>query len=235
MHAILPNGFPKPTDNRIAIRVTPNAERSIREGHPWLFEHSIRRQSAEGQPGDLGVLFDRKERFLAVGLYDPNSPIRVRILQHGKSVRIDAGWFRKQIAAALQVRNLLDGTQTTGYRLVHGENDGLPGLVIDRYADTLCIKLYSSAWFVHLFAIIESLAILLPVKRMVLRLSRSVQPPVDYPALDNGTLIYGLEPSEPVIFQENGLTFEAYPKIGQKTGFFLDQRENRKQVGEQTQ
>jgi 23S rRNA (cytosine1962-C5)-methyltransferase len=118
---------------RLAVRVTPAAERAIKSGHPWLFESGIQSVSGDGRSGDLAIIFDRKNRFLAAGLYDPDSMIRVRILQHGQPATIDRDWFRAKIEAAAQVRAALPAAKTTGYRLVHGENDGLPGLVMDRY------------------------------------------------------------------------------------------------------
>ena len=78
-----------PTGKRIAVRVTPAAERALQQGHPWLFADAITRQSHQGQPGDLAVIFDRNRNFLAIGLYDPTSVIRVRILQHHQPVLID--------------------------------------------------------------------------------------------------------------------------------------------------
>ncbi|PKO22601.1 MAG: 23S rRNA (cytosine(2499)-C(5))-methyltransferase, partial [Chloroflexi bacterium HGW-Chloroflexi-1] len=95
------------------------------------------------------MIFDRKGRFLAVGLYDPTSTIRVRVLQAGRPATIDEAWYRAQIQAADAVRAPLRRTDTTGYRIVHGENDGLPGLVLDRYDRTLVVKLYTPAWIVH--------------------------------------------------------------------------------------
>jgi 23S rRNA (cytosine1962-C5)-methyltransferase len=133
--------IPGPAARRIAVRVAPRAERALRRGHPWLFERAIRQQSHEGAPGDLAVVFDRRRDFLAVGLYDPHSIIRVRVLQHREPATIDRDWFRDRLEAAAQLRApLLEGppeAATTGYRLVHGENDGLPGLVVDRYEGTL--------------------------------------------------------------------------------------------------
>ncbi|UCG24803.1 MAG: 23S rRNA (cytosine(2499)-C(5))-methyltransferase, partial [Chloroflexota bacterium] len=127
--------IPPPAERRIAVRVKPAAEKAIRRGHPWLFDDSIRRQSYQGRAGDLAVIFDGRDRFLAVGLYDPESPIRIRVLHHGRPATIDAGWFRERMAAAFDLRRNLFDSSTTGYRLLHGENDGLPGLVIDRYGD----------------------------------------------------------------------------------------------------
>ena len=87
------DSLPQSSNKRIALHVTPAAEKALRSGHPWLFDESIRKQSHEGSPGDLAVIFDSKRRFLAVGLYDPHSPIRVKVLQHRQPATIDAGWF----------------------------------------------------------------------------------------------------------------------------------------------
>lgn len=215
---------------RIAVRISAPAERIIRDGHPWLFEGSIKEQSREGKAGDLAVIFDRKRRFLAVGLYDPHSPIRIRILQHGTPATIDEIWFGKQIEIAAQIRTHLPATQTTGYRLVHGENDGLPGLVVDRYADTLVVKIYTLAWAVHLTTIVGLLIDQQKPAGIILRLSRQIQAFAQSADLYDGMLLFGTVPREPLIFQENGLLFEAAPVKGQKTGFFLDQRDNRQEV-----
>ena len=116
----------------------------------------------------------------------------------------------------------------TGYRLIHGENDGLPSLVADRYAETLVVKLYSVAWVPYLKIVADALTALLQPTRIVLRLSRRVAAENDYlQGLRDGMVIAGLPLDGPVLFRENGLTFEADPIAGQKTGFFLDQRDNR--------
>ena len=132
--------IPKPADRRIALRVTPAAERALRQGHPWLFANALTRQSHEGQPGDLAVIFDHQRKFIAIGLYDPTSIIRVRILQHHKPVTIDQQWLAEKISAAAKIRAGLP-ENTNAYRLINGENDYLPGLVIDRYAQSLVIKI----------------------------------------------------------------------------------------------
>jgi 23S rRNA (cytosine1962-C5)-methyltransferase len=217
------------------VRVVPGAERALREGHPWLFADSIRQQSHDGAPGDLAVVFDRKGRFLAVGLYDPQSSIRVRVLQHREPASIEREWFAAQLTAAaarrapLRDRSL--SARTTGYRLVHGENDGLPGFVVDRYEETLVIKLYTAAWVPHLRDVLAALTGIAPAERVVLRLGRTMQDRVQHLyGLEDGLVLSGPPLAGPVLFWENGLRFEADPIRGQKTGFFLDQRENRAQV-----
>jgi 23S rRNA (cytosine1962-C5)-methyltransferase len=196
-----------------------------------LFEQAIRRQSHAGQPGDLAVIFDRKRRFLAVGLYDPRSTIRVRVLQHRQAATIDRGWFRDKLAAAAHLRAPLLKTATDGYRLVHGENDGLPGLVLDRYAQTAVLKLYTAAWIPHLEDVCAALENVSPARSLVLRLGRALsEQPQELYGLRDGLVLRGPGLDGPVLFQENGLRFESDPLRGQKTGFFLDQRDNRARV-----
>jgi 23S rRNA (cytosine1962-C5)-methyltransferase len=215
--------------------VVPGAERALREGHPWLYADSIREQSREGTPGDLAVVFDRKGRFLAVGLYDPHSSIRVRLLQHGEPAPIGRKWFAARLEAAAArrapLRDRPPAARTTGYRLFHGENDGLPAFVVDRYTETLVIKLYTAAWVPHLQDILATLTDVAPAERLVLRLGRAAEERPEYlHGLEDGVVLSGPALDGPVLFWENGLCFEADPIRGHKTGFYLDQRENRARV-----
>ena len=223
--------LPSPASKRIALRVSAPAERALRQNHPWVFDQAIIEQSHQGAPGDLAVIFDNKRRFLAIGLYDPTSSIRVRILQHRQPATIDENWFQTKIMAASQIRKPLTQQLTDGYRLIHGENDGLPGLVIDRYAETLVLKIYSPSWIPHLKEFCAALAQIHPSKRLILRLSRSLNKQSGFLyGLEDGMTLTGQAPEGLLLFQENGLTFECDPIHGQKTGFFLDQRENRARV-----
>ncbi len=234
--------IPPISEKRLAVRVTPAAERALREGHPWLFEQAITKQSGDGRSGDIAVIFDRKGRFLAAGLYDPDSSIRVRVLQHQQPATINQAWFQDKLAAAARKRAPLLNlkTQTTGYRLVHGENDGLPGLVIDRYDNNYVMKVYTAVYLPHLHDLIEALtnapsaryAKLIPQPyRIILRLSRDLAQQKDALfGLENGTVLHGPPLTGPIRFIENGLHFETDVVRGQKTGFFLDQRENRARV-----
>lgn len=221
--------IPAPGERNIALHISRAAERKLLSGHPWLFENAIQKQSHAGQPGDLAVIFDHKRDFLAIGLYDPNSAIRVRVLQHHHPAPIDQEWFRQKFNAALERRSGLP-KNTTAYRLIHGENDGFPGLVLDCYAHTVVMKIYSAAWIPFLRDLV-TLCLDLSPKRIVLRLGRDVQQqPEHLFGLEDGNILWGEPLQGPVLFQENGLTFEADPIHGQKTGFFLDQRDNRARV-----
>jgi 23S rRNA (cytosine1962-C5)-methyltransferase len=216
---------------RLRLRLTATAESIVRSGHPWLFADSIREKNRPGRLGELAVLFDRNDKFLAVGLFDPHSPIRVRILHRGKPATIDTAWWQGRLRQALARREGLFDTQTNGYRCIHGESDGWPGLVLDRYDRTFVLKLYTAAWLPRLDEVMDCIRDSLQPDRVVLRLSRKIQSLANELAHRNeGDVVLGNPPREPVTFLESGLHFEADVLRGQKTGFFLDQRENRRRV-----
>jgi 23S rRNA (cytosine1962-C5)-methyltransferase len=216
---------------RLRLRITAAAESAVRSGHPWVFCDSVLELNRAGQTGELAVIYDRKDRFLAVGLFDPGSPIRVRILHAGKPRTIDRAWWQARLEQALARRRDLFDAQTTGYRLIHGESDGWPGLVLDRYDTTLVLKLYTAAWLPRLDDALALLKENVPGERIILRLSRNIQAAAEAQFQHgDGQVLHGLPPTGPVVFLESGLRFEADVLHGQKTGFFLDQRENRREV-----
>lgn len=223
--------IPPPASKRLALRVTSMAQHALRAGHPWVFDRSIVSAAAGGSTGDLAVIFDDHRRFMAIGLYDAASPLRVRVLQHGEPATIDGAWFAARLAAASRIRRSLPSQGTTGYRVVHGENDGLPGLVLDRYDRTLVLKLYTLAWLPWLPQLVPAIQSTLNPARLILRLSRELLARPDaLNGLGDGAALIGDQPQEPIRFKENGLTFVADVILGQKTGFFLDQRDNRARV-----
>jgi 23S rRNA (cytosine1962-C5)-methyltransferase len=217
---------------RLRLRVSSAAETAVRSGHPWVFADSVQECNRPGQAGELAVIYDRNDRFLAVGLFDPDSPIRVRILHAGKPQTIDAAWWHGRLQQALARRAGLFDAQTTGYRLIHGESDGWPGLVLDRYESTLVLKIYTAAWLPRLDDVLALLKAQVVCERIILRLSRNVQSEAarQVPGRSDGAILMGMAPAAPVVFSENGIRFEADVLRGQKTGFFLDQRENRREV-----
>jgi 23S rRNA (cytosine1962-C5)-methyltransferase len=220
--------------NKIAIKVKPSIEKIIRQGHPWLFEGGITKQSTEGKAGDFAVIFDnKKNKFLGIGLYDPFSPIRVKMLHANSAVQINAAWFEMKIKTAYEKRLPLLQTKTNSYRLIYGENDGLPSLIADVYADVLVIKLYSLIWLPYLDILQEILLKVSHCNTLVLRLSRNVeQQKAHLNGLKDGQVLYGELKNETIIFTEHGLKFQANVIHGHKTGYFLDHRHNRKKVGE---
>ena len=232
--------LPSKAEKNIAMRVRAGAERALRRGHPWVYEDAIIKQSHLGKPGDLAVIYDRdRNNFLAVGLYDPLSPIRVKVLQALEPRRVNQAFFAEKLRAAQAKRQALIESQTTGYRLVYGESDGFPALVLDRYGDALALKIYTAAWLPHLRDLIAAMQEALAFDSLALRLSRSLQSDQL-----NIASLYGLRDGMPLIgeatagqaqFVENGLLFQADIMRGHKTGFFFDQRDNRQRIRELAQ
>lgn len=214
---------------RLAVRLTKDAMRQVRAGHPWIFDGSITSVRPEGTAGDLAVVFDDQRRFRAIGLYDPDSPIRIKVLHHGSPVQIGPSFWVERLRSALDLRAALVGsTHTDAFRWVNGENDGLPGLVLDVYRDTVVMKLYTPAWLPFVDELVGAIAAVRDPSCLVLRLSRSTI--ADGGDELDGTALIGELPDAPVRFLENDLHFEADVVAGQKTGHFLDQRENRLRV-----
>ncbi len=237
-----PDALPEPDASSVAIRVRPAAERALRDGHPWLFEGGVASESRNAPPGTVGVVFDRKNRFLAAGLLDPESPIRVRLLVHGEPAQIGEELFHSRIRNALARRSEVASHGTTGFRAIHGENDGLPGLVADLYDRALVLRVETAAWLPHLRTLLAPLRALLAPDRVFLLASRPARRspvcPPELAELGGAELrvseeALGTDPSGPnsgLPFVETGLHFEAHPFVGQKTGFYLDQRENRRRL-----
>ena len=219
---------PPPKANRLRLRVTATAENYLRAGHPWVFSDSVREQNRDGKAGELAVIFDRNDKFLAVGFFDPQSPIRLRVLHVGKPLTVNTEFWRDRLDAALRRREGLFDEKTTGYRVINGESDGWPGLVLDRYDTTLVMKIYTAAWLERIEEIGELLKQRLDPETILLRASRNLGLP------DKTKLLFAKNPAAtteaPVVFRENDIRFEADVWRGQKTGFFLDQRENRRIV-----
>jgi len=153
------------------------------------------------------------------------------MLHTGKPVTVDREWWSVRLAKALARRKGLFDEQTTGYRWINGESDGWPGLVLDRYDTTLVLKLYTAAWLPRLDESASLIHEHLPNERIVVRLSRNILNTARTQfKLCDGQILSGAPLAGPVIFLEHGLRFEADVLRGQKTGFFLDQRENRHHV-----
>ena len=225
--------LPTPADKRLAVRVTPDALRHVRSGHPWIFDESITSVSHDGDVGDVAVVFDSDRRFAAIGLWDPTGPIAVRVLHAGRPAPLDDAFWEGRVRDALALRRPLVDAEpgpAPAYRLLNGENDGMPGLVVDRYDTTLVVKLYSPVWFPHLTTVLAALERVIAPTSVVLRLARNVAEGETF-GLDDGDVVAGAIVDGPVPFTEGGLRFDADVRHGQKTGHFLDQRHNRLRVG----
>lgn len=218
--------------NRLAVKLTVTGERSVRSGHPWIFSDSIEKINIEGIAGDIAIIFSHtKNKVIGVGLYDPDSPIRIKMLHHGGATRIDVAYFLEKIQAAYALRVPLLNTNTNSYRLLFGENDGFPGFIADVYNKVLVVKLYSEIWMPFLDEILKILQNVTKCECTVVRLSRKLQKSKTS-KLKDGDILFGTLTNEVVKFIEHGVYFSANVIKGHKTGYFLDHRANRKLVGD---
>ena len=224
--------FPSYDLSRIAIKLKPFAERHIKKRHPWVFSDAIDKQNKDGQAGDLAIVFDRKtNKFLAAGLYDPDSPIRIKLFQFHDKAIINEEWFEQKVKTAFDRRTPLFITDTNSYRFIFGENDGLPGFIVDVYDHVMVIKIYSKIWFPYLKDLLIPLIKFSECTVGILRLSRRVQEDKSQKFFMDGQVIFGEMEGEEIIFKEHGLRFSANVIRGHKTGYFLDHRHNRKRIG----
>lgn len=223
----LPKGAPKV----LAVKLTVIGERSVRSKHPWIFTDSIAKINKEGVAGDVAIIFSHtKNKAIGVGLYDPDSPIRIKMVHHGGGATLNKAYFDEKIKAAYQLRGALLRTKTNSYRLLFGENDGFPGFIADVYNNVLVVKLYSAIWFSYLAEILEALIAVSKTATVVLRLSRNLQQSKST-QLEDGMVLFGNLNNQTIVFKEHGINFSANVIKGHKTGYFLDHRENRRLVG----
>ncbi|GAA4974190.1 23S rRNA (cytosine(2499)-C(5))-methyltransferase [Algibacter aquimarinus] len=223
----------KYTPKRLAIKLNAKGEQFVLKGHPWVFSNNIAKINDNAKSGDLAIVFSKnKNRVIGLGLYDANSPIRIKMLHSSaEKVEINATFFKNIIEKAFSKRLSLLKTNTNSYRLLFGENDGFPGLIADVYASVLVVKIYSEIWLPYLEIIIPNLQQTSKTETVVVRLSRSLEKSKSH-QLINGEVVYGSLKNEVVEFVEHGVNFSANVIKGHKTGYFLDHRANRKQVGE---
>ncbi|MEC7984225.1 MAG: class I SAM-dependent rRNA methyltransferase [Myxococcota bacterium] len=202
------------------IRVHKNCIKPIQQGHPWLYKGSLLSSVSVGSPM---LLVDEKNKVLAFALAD-RGDIEARILSKTPDKIPDL--LRKRILVAQSLRNKVVPPNTTAYRLINGAGDGLPGIVVDMYNDLAVVKIYSASWEPHLDAIVDVLDTLPNVNDVYRRFGvRNVD------GKKGGMLLCGRPIKDLMIIQEHGLRFLVRPKIGQKTGLFLDQREHRAFIG----
>jgi 23S rRNA (cytosine1962-C5)-methyltransferase len=205
--------------------------RHLRAGHPWVFRRAVDKAPSRLPAGSI-VDVTEDGRFVARGYYDPHSAIAVRILTREPAEAVDAAFWRRRVARALALRReLVSGT--SAYRLVHGEGDGLPGVIVDRYDRFAVLKLYSAGLTPHRAAIVE--AVRAEVEGLAGVFGRDeVGRDDDEDEVSGGTgrVLWGAEPPERIAVDEHGMTLLVDVRRGQKTGHFLDQRDNRRMVRE---
>lgn len=225
------NKLPNFTTQRIAVKLSKTAQALVKQGHPWIFADSIVKESHAPKVGDLAIIYDNHtNKLIAIGVYDPESPIKIKVLHAGGPATINTEFFRYKVQAAFELRKPLLKTQTNAYRLIFGENDGLPSFIADVYDHVLVIKLYSDLWLPYLKMLVPHLIEVSKVDCVLLRLSRRLEDKLSKYDIYDGKIIYGELENEEVNFIEHGVNFKANVIKGHKTGYFLDHRHNRRHV-----
>ena len=216
------------TDSAVTTRaVIVSAKGAARwqAGHPWIYRTDIYDEPRDAS--GIVTVTDRRGRHLGQALYSPTSEIRLRLLTRGREA-IDATWWADRIAAAVRRRA---GIPATAYRVVHGEGDGLPSLVVDRYGPYVVAQLLSAGLEQVRADVVDGIGAALAPEGILLRNDTTVRRHEGLPL--EIVPACGAVP-DTVAVEEAGIRYLAAPRTGQKTGAFLDQRENRVLVGEHT-
>jgi 23S rRNA (cytosine1962-C5)-methyltransferase len=219
---------------RIKIVLKSGKEQSIRRFHPWIFSRAIKKIYGNPVEGDLVDVFDNKDTFLAIGHYQPSS-IAVRILSFIQETP-DINFFREKIKRAITYRRaigIIDNPEINVLRLIHGEGDGLPGLIVDFYNGVAVMQMHS----IGFYRIRKEIATILSevLDSRIIAVYDKSEGTIPHMSGITATNEFLFGNSGPVIVTENGYKFKIDWTTGQKTGFFIDQRENRKLLEKYTE
>jgi 23S rRNA (cytosine1962-C5)-methyltransferase len=217
------------------LTLKPGREKSLLRRHPWIFSGAIQHVDGNPESGATVDLLAANRQFLARAAYSPNSQIRARVWTFDQSESVDADFLHRRIQRAIRARSALHleegaGVRSDAFRLIHAESDGLPGIIVDRYADTLVVQFLSAGaefWK-------ETIAdILLEETGLTTIYERS---DADVRELEGLTprigILRGNILHSPLTITEHGLKFNVNIAEGHKTGFYIDQRANRHRVRE---
>jgi 23S rRNA (cytosine1962-C5)-methyltransferase len=208
----------------LELFLKPSRDLPIRRGHPWIFSGAIERCEGDDQVVDVADIYDNKKNWIGRGLHNPKSQLRVRLLTWNKQP-IDQSFFSTRLAQALSFRKEQLGAATNAYRLINGEGDFLPGLIVDRYADYFVCQFYTAGMESLKKEIIAALIEIAPMTGIFERSEGRVREEEGLePAVG---VLAGIAPPETTGIEENGRKFLVDIRRGQKTGFFLDQRDSR--------
>jgi 23S rRNA (cytosine1962-C5)-methyltransferase len=211
------------------VRLKSGREKSLLRGHPWIFSGSVANTDPpqeQIESGETVRVIDHSGAFLAWGAFSPISNIRVRVWSRNPDETISADFFHARLEGSISRRaSLLGGGDTNAFRLVHAESDGIPGLVVDKYADTLVLQFLASGVEFWREILVELLLKITDCTRIYERSDAKVRELEGLPARSG--ILHGSDDFEQIRITENGLVYWVDVRRGQKTGFYLDQRNNR--------
>ena len=212
------------------VILKPRRARPFFGRHPWVLESAISKIRGEPTDGDVVDLVTHDGLYIARGLWNASSKIRVRLYAFDAAIKLDESLWHSRLESAIALRKSLGlGDQTTAYRLVNSEGDNLSGLIVDRYEEFLSVQITALAMSIRIETICDILENLLSPKGILLRGAERGLSKLEGLHLPD-RVIRGTAPDGPLFITENGLRFGIDLTEGQKTGFYLDQRENRQTV-----
>ncbi len=209
-----------------SLILKPGRDRSVLQHHPWVFASAVDSLGGKPESGQTVLIRNSSGDALALAAYSPTSQIRARIWTWDTEVEINRDFIATRLKRAIGLREqVIDKSKTNALRLVHGESDELPGLIVDRYADTLVVQILTAGMEAFKQEIVELLQELSGCTRVIERSDVDVRELEGLQPVKG--LLAGNPLQEPIVIEENGLKFRVDLEGGQKTGFFIDQRENR--------
>lgn len=215
--------------NMVTIPLKPGKEKSLRQRHPWVFSGALASVPAKVASGESVELISNENEFLARGAFSPYSQIAVRVWTFDPSESINDAFFHSRLLQSIQRRRqFLSNGSTTAFRLVNAESDGLPGLIVDQYEEFLVIQCLTAGVEFWKQEIVNQLKQLIPHQGIYERSDADIRTKEGLKPTKG--LISGKHPPELVEMKEGSLRFLVDIVHGHKTGFYLDQRENRKQL-----
>ncbi len=217
-----------------SLILRPGRDRSVLQRHPWVYASAIDSLGGKPEAGETVFIRNSSGEPLALAAYSPISQIRARIWTWDTEASIDRDFLTQRLQQAIDLRaQVIPASATTAVRLVHGESDGLPGLIVDRYNDTLVLQVLTAGMEALKPQIVELLQDLTGCTRVLERSDVDVR---ELEGLEPTKGILAGEPiTEPMVIEENGLKFRVDLEGGQKTGFFVDQRDNRQLLRQMVQ
>jgi 23S rRNA (cytosine1962-C5)-methyltransferase len=214
-----------------SVKLKKGKEKAVRQLHPWVFSGAIDQIKGNPDNGDIIRVTDSNNDFLAYGFFNSKSRVAVRLLEWNLETEINESWWRRKIKIAVKHRDELNTEDNNTYRLIFSEADFLPGLIVDRYADFLSVQILTSGIENIKHIILDELQQLLSPKGIFDRSDASARAHEGMDASSGGILL-GTEPPEFVSVKENGIFYQVNIAEGQKSGFYCDQRDNRKWVAD---